>query len=368
MSEAEPAPNNVIGFDESGNTGEDLLNADQPIYVLASVRLGADDLDNLLPAGKTEHHFKHDRRNPAGRAKIVEILTSPLLTPDTVKATVMHKPFFVTGKMVDLLIEPVMARAGIDFYRNGAHLATTNLLHAVWPVFSPDGFDALQAAFVDLCRSRSRTALDAFYEALERLEPDCEGQPDWVFDALRASETIGGAEIIGQTRDVLPSHLDPAATSLTALLQEWALQMDSIEVHHDESKEIRRSQEALEPFWNETAAPITLNVWNGATISYPAPVADLRFVESQGSPLVQVADIVAGALAAVCRSLVVSTADDRFVATLKDTPLMEWVVGASVWPTTAITPDELGAQPGGSPWLADEMARWLAAADKRGCE
>jgi Protein of unknown function (DUF3800) len=360
---ADLAIGNVVGVDESGNTGEDLLNVEQPVYVLASVHLSADALKRLVPVGEPELHFKRDRRNAAGRAKIVEILNSPLLTSGTVKACVMHKPFFVTGKIVDLLIEPVMRLWGIDFYQDGMHLATANLLHTVWPVLSPAGFNALQAAFVDLCRNPSEIALNAFYIALDRVEEDCDGQADWVFPALRTSRTIGGADIVSQGR-VFPSHLDPAATSLTGLLQEWALQLDSIEVHHDESGEIRRSREALELFWNQAAPALTLNLWNGETLSYPAPVAELRFVESHGSPLVQLADIIAGALGAIFRSLIAPSRDDQFAATLRETRALDWIIGSSVWPTHAIEPGELGAKPGASPWPADEMARWLANGGK----
>ena len=362
-TEKDPSVTGVVAFDESGNTGEDLLNEQQPVYVLASVRLSDIEIRSIVPPDDSEHHFARDRRSAAGRAKIISLLTSPLLRSDSVKVSIMHKRFFITGKIVDLLIEPAMRATGFDLYRDGLHRAAANLLHAVWPAFAPEVFLALQEAFVDLCRARTLESLDRFYDVLQELQGRTEGQPDWAFEALRLSRDIGGAEILEQTRSVIPSHLDPAATALTALLQKWAADMDRIEIHHDESNEIRRQQPLLESFWNDEAPTAEFSLWNGSVLRYPAPIEDLQFVTSHGSPPVQLADVVAGAVATIGRALVGAPHDERFVAALRETPVMNWIVGASIWPTLAVTPEEVGAQHSGDPWLADNVARWLAVSE-----
>ena len=73
--------------------------------------------------------------------------------------------------------------------------------------------------------------------------------------------------------------------------------------------------------------------------------------------------MVAGAVATIGRALVGAPHDEQFVAALGITPVMDWVIGASVWPTLAITPEELGAQHSGDSWLADNVARWLALSE-----
>jgi hypothetical protein len=179
--------NAQVGFDESGNTGQDLLNLAQPVYALASVHLPETEARELLRGGDGEPHFVKCKRSSRGRAQIMEILTSPAFTPASVKVSVMHKSFMLTSKLVDLLIEPVLRSFGVDMYSNGAHLATSNLLHTIWPVFAPKAFAELQSKFVAMFRYRRGEDVVAFNAAIRKLESDTGGRPDWAFDALKLS-------------------------------------------------------------------------------------------------------------------------------------------------------------------------------------
>jgi hypothetical protein len=62
-----------VGFDESGNTGEDLLNAQQPVFVLASVHVSEEDASSLLGLRTRELHFTREKNSQKGRQKILEI-------------------------------------------------------------------------------------------------------------------------------------------------------------------------------------------------------------------------------------------------------------------------------------------------------
>lgn len=67
-----------VCFDESGNTGQDLLSSDQPVYVLASVAVAPDIAFELVrsAAARSEFHFKQARRSSAGREQIVRLLSA----------------------------------------------------------------------------------------------------------------------------------------------------------------------------------------------------------------------------------------------------------------------------------------------------
>lgn len=101
----------VLAFDESGNTGSDLLSASQPVFTVASVSLTDDDakalLANLTPKGAKEAKFSRLRKSATGRESIITLLASPLIHRKTAKLHVIHKPYMVMTKIVDLLVEPL---------------------------------------------------------------------------------------------------------------------------------------------------------------------------------------------------------------------------------------------------------------------
>ena len=88
-----------VAFDESGNTGADLLNPQQPVFALASTSLTRVEAELVLDRIRTpqtkEFKFLRLRRNDAGRRRILQFLSAPELTPETARTTYFHKRFMV---------------------------------------------------------------------------------------------------------------------------------------------------------------------------------------------------------------------------------------------------------------------------------
>lgn len=65
-------------FDESGHTGENLLDENQPIFTLASVKLESGQADELLsvlpPSQGVEHKASSLTRSDRGRAGLIRLL------------------------------------------------------------------------------------------------------------------------------------------------------------------------------------------------------------------------------------------------------------------------------------------------------
>ena len=84
-------------MDESGNTGQNLLDSEQPIFALASVLLTETDAGDLvtrvLGTSGPEAKFTSLRRSRRGRARVLDLFNSPLLTSETVKLAAYHKRF-----------------------------------------------------------------------------------------------------------------------------------------------------------------------------------------------------------------------------------------------------------------------------------
>jgi hypothetical protein len=348
-----PPSRPTVGFDESGNTGPDLLSEAQPVFVLASIGLSEEIASSLLgsPLGQ-EHHSIVTRQSRAGQQRILEILSAPELTQGTVKIAVMHKKFMVVSKLVDLLIEPVAARLGIDLYQDGLHLALSNLIYTTWPVLDPEGAQELWASFVKWARRPHIDSALSLTAAIRRMSIYA---PKGVFDLLMVAaarldttpdEFAGAGDI---------SDLDPAGPSLVGLLHDWSSQLGSFDVVHDNSYEISRWIPHLEQL--ATREPIEVQLWNGDHIGYPLDVGHIALDHSEHSAQIQLADLVAGAGTIAFDSLVRTFAGRKraFAHAILDSRLPHWRITSSVWPTPDFTPETLGTQSGGTPWIIDRL-------------
>lgn len=105
-----------IAFDESGNTGADLLNTDQSVFVLASVCYTEANqlLDLVFTPQSREAKFKRLKKSRAGERRVISFLQSEFVTAERVKINVFHKRYMVVTKIVDILIETIAHRDGID--------------------------------------------------------------------------------------------------------------------------------------------------------------------------------------------------------------------------------------------------------------
>src|SRR5580692_4800308 len=97
-----------VAFDESGNTGQNLLDPSQSVFVLASIYLSEDQAVEICHRGdlsRSEVHFKKLKKSRDGRKRIHQILQSPELRSSTVKVFAIHKSYMVVTKIVDMLVE-----------------------------------------------------------------------------------------------------------------------------------------------------------------------------------------------------------------------------------------------------------------------
>ena len=105
----------TIYLDESGNTGSNLLDQDQPVFSLASCSFTEKEAQLLsdLVGSQSEHeiHFKRLKRRKPGQDGIIRLMKHALINPDNIKVNIFHKRFMITSKIVDTLIEHMFERA-----------------------------------------------------------------------------------------------------------------------------------------------------------------------------------------------------------------------------------------------------------------
>ncbi len=206
----------TVALDEAGNTGENLLDAAQPIFALASVHLDEHVAANLLRGlfgerQASELKFASFRRRTRGQRQLVELLESSLLGSENARIAVAHKPWMLASKMVDILVERFANMRGWSqrFYRGGMHLRMADDLYArPATAIGQQEWADLQRTFVAVIRDPDPDGVHAFRVTLEAARATCRAEAICaVLDAMAVSardlpELAGGEQ------------LDPAPTML----------------------------------------------------------------------------------------------------------------------------------------------------------
>jgi len=349
-----------VAFDESGNTGQDLLNASQPAFVLASVDASDEEARDLLRVRSGEEaHFSALKKSGRGRAEVLRVLEShALVNSDRAKVAFFHKPFMVDCKIIDVMLEPVARSYGLDAYAGGEARAMATVLHWGAPQWAPAEFDEFRRGFVRMLHRRRPEDVEKAFEALRRLAtaaPQMAPLPEFLLDSRPHVED----ELERLRAGTVPDELEPALPALVSLVHAWTEVLDSVRIIHDDAKAVRRWQSMLEQFFDPDKQELRLQMWDGGSLRYPLPVSSIELVDSRRRPAVQLADLIAGAVNAVCVPLARGGQPTGFAKELQDLAILDLRTPQCVWPSTSV--DEAPAHPDATPFYADAIADWLGS-------
>ena len=289
----------MVAFDEAGNTGANLLDSDQPCFALSSVYYTNDEAEKILSAAATgqasEVHFAGLKKRSSGRRKVLGILNSPLLTPEKAKIFLVYKPYLVITKIVDMLIEDLLHRDGIDLFENGANIALSNVLFYCIPAFcGENAFQKIQQAFIEMVRTKKNAEIMNFYSAVYEARKRC-----------KSSQFVPQLKTITRTREILRNNLsnwrhtdlDPALPCFMNLAGAWSDQFgEAFSILHDDSKPIDFDRDLIESLMDPNAEDIRVGRDRRTTPLFIKSTG-ITFVDSKVVKQVQVADILAGATA-----------------------------------------------------------------------
>ena len=332
-----------VAFDESGNTGQDLLSREQPVFVLASVRVDDDVAQRILAkalAGdRREAKAARLMRSGAGRRRLLHAFEDEGISPTHVKLMAYHKRFLVTTKIVDQLLETMMHENGFDLYENAGNLALANLLHLVTPAFCGQAeHDELLRRFVSLARDVNDESIRQFYSQVDRLLATCTDREFIdVLQMLRATQSVVREAIVAPDK----TAIDPAIPAFVDLAAQWSFTLgEPFEIVHDESKPLQQFHEVLASLMS-LSKPGREYVSPGPTWRLPILSTGITFVSSADVPAVQLADLLAGVM---CSVLSDSTRGPvgQFARDILSTRFGQ-LKYSPVWPSTAVTPSELRA-------------------------
>lgn len=319
-------------FDESGNTGLDLLNCEQRVAALASTSLTADQalelLAPLLRPGQREAKYSRLKGTVRGREALLTLFSSDLISYDNSRIVVADKRYYVITHLVDKLIEPTLYERGIDLYAGDAHVNMVRMFYYAGPYIFPDGrWNRLLKAFVATLRNPSVDALRHYDAVLDEAAHSAVGG-EYGPEAAGIWATRGrAAEFLRGFTDI--AVFDPMPDLFIMLVNFWMADTDGMfEVIHDVSKPLRRNEAFLRLMMTPLASRRI--GYGQRTTELPLRVSDLRFADSEQHPQIQLADLMAGAAVDLLNSIAGYCVATPYHAALRDGRMNDLIAGAMV--------------------------------------
>lgn len=291
----------TIYFDESGFTGNNLLDPDQPVFVYAGVALDPADAFSLHSEVISRVRLQGEElkgmnlvQSAQGKEAISWLLSA---CKENALITVSNKNFALAGKFYEYVFEPVLKHNNALFYAVGFHRFIANLLYILFEARREHARQLLDN-FETLMRTKDVSSLEKIFDpkglAVDFNDPLNQILTFALCHIDKIKEEIAGlAEIGGVSRWAL----ELTATSLFWLLSLWSERFDKIEVFCDQSKPLYENQSAFDAMVGRTdRVYMKLGSQPDMALTYNL-AGPIVFLDSKESPGIQIADVISSSIA-----------------------------------------------------------------------
>jgi len=331
----------MIYFDEAGNTGANLLDKDQPTYLLLSHNYTKTQAKKILSplleiSNASELHFKQLKKYTKSRKAILSCINHPLVQKDRVFQYVAHKEFMVVIQIVDQLIEHVFYKRGIDIYKGGLNISTANILYIMGTsVWDKNLFKDMCEKFVFWIRSRNGNDGVAFYTAVQKLYGTLKHKKD----KQLVSFILASIPLVNEIIPAVNKYtLDATLSCFNSHCHHWAnIYKQPFDVVVDNSKQIE--------YWEDMIKFLTDSLpekevgYGSRKHKYPLLIKSLKMQSSDSNLQIQLADIFGSALN-YCYGQIATGKIDDFGQEI-DNSLLVQTSRSVMWPGKEMTPEEL---------------------------
>lgn len=332
----------IIYCDESGNSGEKLIDKDQPFFVLASNDFSKSEaldlLEHVLSKQGAEPKFSNLKKTANGVKKLTRLFADPRLNKSRVAIDVYHKKFMVITKMVDLIAETLIHNIGGDLYQRGANIAMSNMLYYCMPTFcGKEVADNFLENFVNLMRYRTDDHVRSYYQA-GRAMLNASTNEDFKKDLFYFTEE----RLFHDWFDGIGLMvLDPAIPSLFEHINEWGRRKQSrFRVIHDDSKPVLASEETFHSMMALSGEESAQIGYDRRKFNFPLRAISLEQGNSLAHPQIQIADLCAGAINHFLKCREIGSLDS-LAEVIRDLDCIDWAING-LYPTKDVDPRDLG--------------------------
>ncbi len=354
-----------VYFDESGHTGSNIADLSQPVFSMASTLLPREEADRLLSPfsalNQTELKYSKTRKTTKGQRLIESFLHDSVITGATSKIYVIHKPFMIASKLVDMIHEPLAHENGINFHSNKAALALANLITTTYPVFAGNTrYYRLLELFVKAVRSKEANAIARFFREAKDFKSLLDNrleQGGLELVPVLEEERRGAPNILGASADAL----DPIVPAFNMHVAHWSRESNKrFVVVSDHSSILERNQQVFLDFSNPSGEPMSANYY-GETIKYPLKIQQFEFADSRAEASLRVVDLLAGIAADAANPRANQEAASDYQRRLITTLFEKNLILGALWPSRDVTPESLDAVEETAVNPADIAAKFLSS-------
>ncbi len=314
-----------IFIDESGFTGNNLLDAEQPYFVMSSVSISDAEAQGLVDKVMADCRIQGDELKGANLLKTVKGMNAVKYILYNIQGkyalSAIHKSYALCSKFFEYVFEPVLQKNNMLFYNNNFHLFIAGTLFFFSTRKNTTAFEIMES-FLTMMVARDFDALRAFF--LNKTSP-----LDGVFiDMISFME--GYSDAIIEELDTLKITtsggkwtLELSISTLHSLLRHWAKSHDEMTVICDESEPLEALAPELDIMIGRTDRPQLFHPVAGRYCPIFNLKRSIQFKDSKESAGIQLADIVASSTTYAIKK------DDKSLLQILD----EGIIGESMFPT-----------------------------------
>ncbi len=287
-------------IDESGYTGYDLLNKQQPFQGASSIQI-----DEKCAAGLVKEHFPRNKskelkhRSLSRRKnnwKALLDIQRVLLSDHMGFTYVCDKKYLLTLMFLDSCVEPFFYERGVNFYADGQNYALASLLYYTATTFwGAENYEELLFLFQKAVKAKSNVAVQALIEKAKSLM----GQElaEYLFPLI-----VEYPACIKEIKNP-KSNTDAAFVVLLSLISHIEKHVDSeYEIIHDTSNNLRRYNQIINWFISMDS-DLEFRQTKATSFRFPMKLSNVSQRDSRQSYAVQLADILIGGVIEYSMSL-----------------------------------------------------------------
>lgn len=320
-----------VYFDESGNSGQNLLDPVQPIYVLISHNFTIEESSNILESLNTnsnEIHFKSLKKSYKHYNSIKDILNNSSINYNRIKIAYTNKKYAICAQLIDVLVETVFNKSGLEVNKEGLNILYAQSLYLQAEIFeSKENYTELLCRFQKMIRLKDNISVKEFYnkanEIFNSIPEIEEFNKNFLFPILLSENYID--EIL---ESINKYSIDLALPFLTLLSDIWYKnEKTRIDIIHDDSKQIKFWKEFIEYNSDSTRFEKIELGFDDRKMIFPLQINSVNLVDSKDNIQIQLADLIGSAFSYYAKKILLGEdKEDQLAKIISDTRLAKLLV------------------------------------------
>ena len=309
----------TIYFDESGNTGPNLLDPHQKFFSIGSTDLTEGESSAILQRHFPKHvgkdiKFKKLFRDSSNYEDLIKFAETVGKQPARFFCFLMDKKFALLCRLIDWLVEPLFHDRGYDWYKDDYARSWANILHLAFRTLNDNEalLGEVTGLYSDLVREPSPALL---HKMKRRYREIAEADPHNV-GRFMGYVAAGADELETRyTLDEMRNQTDVHVASLVSSVGWWRSQhSEDFDIIHDESTYFFKRQGLWDMITSMAASSAVVYVGQ-KSLQFPLRVRSTTEGASEKLAPLQICDLIGGFVAR-CRSDSLSSEQQSVIDTM----------------------------------------------------